>query len=134
MMLSDIWSVWMRIDDRIGVVGRIMIRVVLMIKISNGSLCSGEDDFEVEDVELSLLFADGGVVCLHADDLGLAVLLHPLHDHAHSANLALPGYQLYLLIIGQLLLYELDCLVDAHVVDSLEFAFFSDGGHLLDTF
>jgi hypothetical protein len=62
-----------------------------MNRLECGSFCSSEDDFKEEGVELSVLFRDYPVISLHAEYLGLAVLLNSLHDHADPADLALAG-------------------------------------------
>ncbi len=62
-----------------------------MNRLGCGSFCSCEDDSKEEGIELSVLFTDYFVISLHAEYLGLAVLLDPLHDHTNPADLALAG-------------------------------------------
>lgn len=62
-----------------------------MNRLGCGSFCSFEDDSKEEDVKFSFFFGDYFVMSLHAENLGLAVLLNSLHDHANPADLALAG-------------------------------------------
>ena len=74
------------------------------------------------------------VLRFHCYYFSFAVFFHSFHDHADSTNLTLPGNKFYLLVLSKLFLDEFNRLINIDMIDSFEFALFSDRGEFFGCF